>query len=98
MAIFTWVFRCTPLKFHWDKSVGGYCYPMELFVTFGIVNTCKRGPISTLREWQTDPHITAFNITTDVFFATIPIPMIWGLQMKRRVRLYLIGVLSLGYA
>ncbi|GAM42414.1 hypothetical protein TCE0_044r16372 [Talaromyces pinophilus] len=40
---------------------------------------------------------TAFNIFTDVFFATVPIPIIWKLQMKRNVRLYLIGVLSLGY-
>lgn len=40
----------------------------------------------------------AFNIFTDVIFATIPIPIIWNLQMKRKVKLYLIGVLSLGYA
>jgi hypothetical protein len=40
---------------------------------------------------------TAFNIFTDVLFATFPIPIIWSLQMKRKVRLYLIGILSLGY-
>ncbi|KAJ5921108.1 hypothetical protein N7466_009434 [Penicillium verhagenii] len=40
---------------------------------------------------------TAFNIFTDVFFATIPIPIIWTLKMTRKVRLYLIGILSLGY-
>ncbi|TPX15261.1 uncharacterized protein E0L32_004538 [Thyridium curvatum] len=40
---------------------------------------------------------TAFNITTDVFYATIPIPIIWKLQMKRKTRIYLIGILSLGY-
>ncbi|KAJ5966614.1 hypothetical protein N7481_013328 [Penicillium waksmanii] len=40
---------------------------------------------------------TAFNIFTDVFFATIPIPIIWTLQMRRKVRIYLIGILSLGY-
>ncbi|KAJ5683550.1 hypothetical protein N7462_006715 [Penicillium macrosclerotiorum] len=39
----------------------------------------------------------AFNIFTDVLFATIPIPIIWTLKMQRRVRLYLIGILSLGY-
>ncbi|KAK0387077.1 hypothetical protein NLU13_5390 [Sarocladium strictum] len=41
---------------------------------------------------------TAFNIFTDVLCATFPIPIIWGLQMKRKTRFYLIGVLSLGYA
>ena len=40
---------------------------------------------------------SAFNIFTDVLFATFPIPIIWKLQMKRRVRFYLIGILSLGY-
>ncbi|KAF9880066.1 hypothetical protein CkaCkLH20_02020 [Colletotrichum karsti] len=40
---------------------------------------------------------TAFNIFTDVCFATLPIPIIWVLQMKLRTRVYLIGVLSLGY-
>ncbi|KAK7431940.1 hypothetical protein QQZ08_001559 [Neonectria magnoliae] len=40
---------------------------------------------------------TSFNIFTDVLFATFPIPVIWTLQMKLRTRLYLIGILSLGY-
>ncbi|CAI0643224.1 unnamed protein product [Colletotrichum noveboracense] len=40
---------------------------------------------------------TAFNIFTDVCFATLPIPIIWVLQMKLRTRIYLIVVLSLGY-
>lgn len=37
------------------------------------------------------------NMFTDVCFATLPIPIIWRLQMKRRTRIYLIGVFSLGY-
>ncbi|KAH8672964.1 hypothetical protein BGZ61DRAFT_427561 [Ilyonectria robusta] len=40
---------------------------------------------------------TSFNIFTDVLFATFPVPIIWTLQMKLRTRLYLIGILSLGY-
>ncbi|KAK1705614.1 uncharacterized protein BDZ83DRAFT_207578 [Colletotrichum acutatum] len=40
---------------------------------------------------------TAFNIFTDVCFASLPIPIIWVLQMKLRTRVYLIVVLSLGY-
>ena len=41
--------------------------------------------------------LAAFTIFTDVLLATVPIPIIWKLQMKRRVKMYLIGVLSLGY-
>ncbi|KAE8352562.1 hypothetical protein BDV28DRAFT_148912 [Aspergillus coremiiformis] len=40
---------------------------------------------------------TSFNILTDLIFATLPIPIVWNLHMKRRVRIYLIGVFSLGY-
>ncbi|KPM34582.1 hypothetical protein AK830_g11994 [Neonectria ditissima] len=42
-------------------------------------------------------NFLAFNIFTDVLFATFPVPIIWTLQMKLRTRLYLIGILSLGY-
>ncbi|KAK1658539.1 hypothetical protein BDP55DRAFT_758677 [Colletotrichum godetiae] len=40
---------------------------------------------------------TAFNISTDVVFATLPITLVWSLQMKQRSRLDVIGILSLGY-
>lgn len=40
---------------------------------------------------------TSFNIATDVLFATYPIPIVWMLQMKRRTKIYLVGILSLGY-
>ncbi|KAK3690463.1 hypothetical protein B0T22DRAFT_515877 [Podospora appendiculata] len=37
------------------------------------------------------------NILTDVAFATLPIPLIWSLQLQRRIRIYLIAILSGGY-
>ncbi len=42
-------------------------------------------------------QVTACNIFTDITFATLPIPLIWSLQLQRRVRLYLIVILSGGY-
>ncbi|KAK3290169.1 uncharacterized protein B0H64DRAFT_332751 [Chaetomium fimeti] len=39
----------------------------------------------------------ACNIVTDICFATLPIPLIWSLQLQRRVRIYLIAILSGGY-
>ncbi|KAH7324194.1 hypothetical protein B0I35DRAFT_475460 [Stachybotrys elegans] len=41
---------------------------------------------------------TAFNMFSDVVCATLPIPIIWTLNMKLRTRLYLCVILSLGYA
>ncbi|KAK4642689.1 hypothetical protein QC761_510700 [Podospora bellae-mahoneyi] len=40
---------------------------------------------------------TACNIFTDLSFATLPIPLIWSLQLQRRLRIYLIAILSGGY-
>ncbi|KAK4221612.1 hypothetical protein QBC38DRAFT_428846 [Podospora fimiseda] len=37
------------------------------------------------------------NIVTDICFATLPIPLIWSLQLQRRIRIYLIAILSGGY-
>ncbi|OBT61571.1 hypothetical protein VE03_08942 [Pseudogymnoascus sp. 23342-1-I1] len=37
------------------------------------------------------------NIFTDVCLGALPIPIIWNLQIKLRVRLYVIAILNLGY-
>lgn len=44
------------------------------------------------------PHIQAHNIVTDVALASLPVPIVWSLKMDRRTRLYVVGILSLGYA
>ncbi|KLU82365.1 hypothetical protein MAPG_01437 [Magnaporthiopsis poae ATCC 64411] len=40
---------------------------------------------------------TAINISTDIAFATLPIAVIWMLQMKRVIKIYLAVVFSLGW-
>ncbi|KAK1638546.1 hypothetical protein BDP81DRAFT_305116, partial [Colletotrichum phormii] len=37
------------------------------------------------------------NIFTDICLGALPIPIIWHLKMRFRVRLYVIGILNLGY-
>lgn len=41
---------------------------------------------------------TSFNMFTDVLLATLPVHIIWTLQINQRQKISLIGVLSLGYA
>lgn len=41
MGCMTWFLRCIPLARHWDKSIPGTCYSVDMFITFGIVNTSK---------------------------------------------------------
>jgi hypothetical protein len=40
---------------------------------------------------------TSFNMATDVLLASLPVHIIWGLQINRRQKISLIGVLSLGW-
>lgn len=40
---------------------------------------------------------TVVNVTTDVMYATIPIPLIWQLRANIRTRVSLVLILSLGY-
>ncbi|KAK4236380.1 hypothetical protein C8A03DRAFT_16974 [Achaetomium macrosporum] len=70
-----------------------YCKPME-----GYWNPAAKATCYPIKLFVTFALInTSFNIFTDVLFATFPIPIIWTLKMKRKLRLYLIGILSLGY-
>ncbi|KAF5001228.1 hypothetical protein FGRMN_1171 [Fusarium graminum] len=74
----SFILFCNPIAKQWDRSLEGTCYPVPLFITFGLVNS-------------------AFNIFTDVAFATLPIPIVWSLKMPLKTRIYLVVVLSLGY-
>ncbi|KAK0614354.1 hypothetical protein B0T14DRAFT_437370 [Immersiella caudata] len=84
MAWFTFFLQCNPMAAYWDASLipdpvnDPKCYPITLFIKFGLINT-------------------SFNIATDILFAAFPIPIILGLQMKTRTKMYLVLVLSLGY-
>ncbi|KAI0118751.1 hypothetical protein GGR51DRAFT_554441 [Nemania sp. FL0031] len=40
---------------------------------------------------------TALSIFTDILLASLPIPVIWQLQLKKKIRIYLIIMLALGW-
>lgn len=76
---------------------------METFVKFGIANT---GALSSIRfqwklfadAWKVNlQERVAFKIFTDILLSTLPVPLVWQLQLDRRKRVYLVLVLSLGY-
>ncbi|KAK3367647.1 hypothetical protein B0H63DRAFT_84733 [Podospora didyma] len=81
-------------------------YTLFAFITF--LTFCD--PISGIWDRSTRPRCynkelyrdfglfnAACNILTDICFATLPIPLIWSLQLQRRIRIYLIAILSGGY-
>jgi hypothetical protein len=93
---------CIPIQYNWDKSIkGGSCYGPDMFIRFALFNTCEfrasPGRIPLIGKRDTELTTPAANIFTDVLFATFPIPVIWKLHTRKRTRVYLIGILSLGY-
>ncbi|KAK0613518.1 hypothetical protein B0T14DRAFT_485277 [Immersiella caudata] len=76
-------------------SILAFCDPIAAHWDKKVLRTAKCWDPAVFRIFPL--FNTGCNIFTDVCFATLPIPIIWRLQMKRRTRLYLIGVFSLGY-
>ncbi|KAK0751344.1 hypothetical protein B0T18DRAFT_285450, partial [Schizothecium vesticola] len=72
-----------------------HCTPMAAHWDLRLVPTSYCYPLPLFIQFAL--LNTGLNIATDVLFATYPIPIIWSLQMKRKVRIYLVAILSLGY-
>jgi hypothetical protein len=53
-------------------------------------------PLPTVTENSSNIY-AAVNIATDFFFAVLPIPVIWGLNVNLRTKLSLIFILGLGF-
>ncbi|KAF1952866.1 hypothetical protein CC80DRAFT_355435, partial [Byssothecium circinans] len=80
------VFQCLPVDAIWNMSLRP--------PPFGT-GTAKCYDMTTFRNLGL--MNSSFNIVTDVLFATLPIPLIWKLQLNLRTKLSLIIVLSLGW-
>ncbi|OLN91618.1 hypothetical protein CCHL11_06606 [Colletotrichum chlorophyti] len=70
-----------------------HCQPMSGYWDKSIKPKCRGG--DELNKFGVVN--TGLNILTDIILAVLPVPMVWNLQMKRRVRIYVIGILSMGY-
>ncbi|KAF2644632.1 hypothetical protein P280DRAFT_487198 [Massarina eburnea CBS 473.64] len=80
------IFQCLPVDAIWDLSLRP--------PPFGT-GTAKCYSMTTFRNLGL--MNSSFNVVTDVLFATLPIPLIWKLQLNTRTKLSLIVVLSLGW-
>lgn len=78
----TIIFFCNPTAAFWN----GDLRRLPTTKCYSIVAFTKIGLMNT-----------GINIATDVLLATLPIPIIWKLQINQRQKIALIGVLSLGY-
>ncbi|KAM7200780.1 hypothetical protein V8F33_003711 [Rhypophila sp. PSN 637] len=88
------IFICLYMVESWI-SILAFCDPIAAQWDRKLLKTAKCWPAHVFRVF---PLLnTGCNMFTDICFATLPVPIIWRLRMKRRTRLYLIGVFSLGY-
>ncbi|KAK4108251.1 hypothetical protein N656DRAFT_718434 [Canariomyces notabilis] len=70
-----------------------FCQPIE-----GVWNPAVRPRCYSMFLYRNFGLFNAAcNIFTDITFATLPVPLIWSLQLQRRMRIYLIAILSGGY-
>ena len=95
-SFITFLTYCKPISGQWNAELRPKCYSRSLYRDFGLFNS---GESNSLLTWmlRLTLCISACNIFTDITFASLPIPLIWSLQLQRRIRLYLIIILSGGY-
>ncbi|CAI6334434.1 unnamed protein product [Periconia digitata] len=79
----TLIFQCLPVQAAWDFSLRP---PTGTAKCYNQIIFRNLGLMNS-----------AFNIVTDVLFATLPVPLIWKLQLNTRTKISLIGILSLGW-
>ncbi|KAK7953181.1 hypothetical protein PG988_013875 [Apiospora saccharicola] len=69
------------------------CDPIASFWDKSLAATCV--PVAMQKGFAF--MCMACNLFSDVVFATLPIPIVWRLEMSPRARVYLYGILGLGY-
>ncbi|KAI9149952.1 hypothetical protein HJFPF1_09699 [Paramyrothecium foliicola] len=100
-----WLFvYCTPYsgwwEFQWMNPFDPRCHSFTTFVNLVYWNICQfplRIPFGARKQFHVVNMFTACNIFTDVCLGALPVPIIWNLKMSLRLRLYVIGILNLGY-
>ncbi|KAH7033626.1 uncharacterized protein B0I36DRAFT_362271 [Microdochium trichocladiopsis] len=69
------------------------CSPVEKNWHTSLAGECKPREIQTALSFL----VAAVSITTDWIFAVLPFALLWKLQMARRVKASVIGLLGLGF-
>ncbi|KAF2737662.1 hypothetical protein EJ04DRAFT_510103 [Polyplosphaeria fusca] len=82
----TLIFQCLPVAAAWDFRLRPPPFGNGTGKCYSLTIFRNLGLMNS-----------AFNILTDALFATIPIPLIWKLQLNTRTKISLIAVLSLGW-
>ncbi|CAO2649724.1 Nn.00g010160.m01.CDS01 [Neocucurbitaria sp. VM-36] len=82
----TLIFQCLPVQAAWDSTLRPPPFGTGHAKCYSLDVFRNLGLMNS-----------AFNIITDVLFASLPIPLIWQLQLNIRTKISLIIILSLGW-
>lgn len=102
VVTFTAIFPCSPVRGFWDKNINAVCIPtLPLWYCNAAGNSTFHDFLAALSFPSSFHKITNFDmrckVITDIIIFTLPIPVVWKLQMPRRERLSLCGVFCLGF-
>ncbi|GME41292.1 Bacterial alpha-L-rhamnosidase [Neofusicoccum parvum] len=79
----TLIFQCSPIAAAWDYSLRA---PIGNAKCFSMTTFRNIGMFNSI-----------VNILTDFLFASLPVPLVWQLQVNLRTKLTLASILSLGF-
>lgn len=100
ICFLTIMLQCKNLAILWDSTVKTTCWTGSTIRGLSYLNTGQYHtsiPHNLLNSYLTFSNlISGLNISTDIFFAFLPIPMLWHVQINGRVKASLICVLGLG--
>lgn len=103
-SLCTLIFQCVPIQAAWESELRAKestkCFTLPVFLGIGRFNACKfqtpASPsclvlVNVLIQW------IAINIITDFLYATLPVFMFYNVQVNKRSKISLMGILGLGY-
>ncbi|KAH8425069.1 uncharacterized protein LDX57_002817 [Aspergillus melleus] len=95
-CILALIFQCWPVEAAWDVELKktGKCYSIDTYLRIGQFNS---GMLRFYCMLLPETDCSAINIITDFIFATLPVFMFAQIQVNKRTKLSLMGILSLGY-
>lgn len=104
----TLLLQCDNIRAIWDDSVQTVCWSVEVIHALGWASAGKkafkvpfdpmvsRTVVVCASEMFPDPVLIVVSITSDIFFATLPIAILWKLQINTRRKMSLVALMSLG--
>ena len=88
---------CRDVRILWDPTVKTTCGDSSAVIKFAYYsNSTSPRHCCLLSQDRGTNCLPAVNSATDLFLAVFPIPVFWNLNLKTRVKLGLIILLSLG--